>query len=199
MKLACNACAWQGNKSKSRMCGGIGPLCPECGETTESIADRKREAWDTYGTGVKPWSHRVPPVSRPTVIADAMQEELNELIPLILAYMEAAEDHRRLVRKLDVALNGEDGAAKQASLCDIVRQVQAEGIKSRPASPAGHADTERLDFLIENDAMIYGEPGNYIVAQPNRPGLFGAGIHKTARAAIDAGIYKINYEGKAAK
>jgi len=37
-------------------------------------------------------------------------------------YEEVLKDHRRLVRKLDVLLNGE-GAAEQASLCDIVCQV----------------------------------------------------------------------------
>jgi hypothetical protein len=39
-------------------------------------------------------------------------------------YEEVLADHRRLVRELDVALNGEAGAAKQASLCDIVSQVR---------------------------------------------------------------------------
>lgn len=39
-------------------------------------------------------------------------------------------DHARLVRELDVLLNGPGGAARQASLCDIVSQVQAEGIRS---------------------------------------------------------------------
>lgn len=34
-----------------------------------------------------------------------------------------SNDHKRLVRELDVALNG-DGAAPQASLCDIVGQVK---------------------------------------------------------------------------
>lgn len=34
-------------------------------------------------------------------------------------YEEVLDDHRRLVRKLDVMMNGEH-AAKQASLCDIV-------------------------------------------------------------------------------
>ena len=33
-------------------------------------------------------------------------------------------DHNRLVRELDVLLNGEAGAAQQASLCDIVAQVR---------------------------------------------------------------------------
>jgi len=36
-------------------------------------------------------------------------------------YKEAQDDHNRLVRELDVLMNG-DGAAKQASLCDIVAQ-----------------------------------------------------------------------------
>jgi hypothetical protein len=38
-------------------------------------------------------------------------------------YEEVLADHNRLVRELDAALNG-DGAAKQASLCDIVSQVK---------------------------------------------------------------------------
>lgn len=33
-------------------------------------------------------------------------------------------DHDRLVRELDVFLNGKDGAAKQASLCDLVAQAK---------------------------------------------------------------------------
>lgn len=36
---------------------------------------------------------------------------------------EALEDFKRLTRELDVALNGEEGAAPQASLCDLVAQV----------------------------------------------------------------------------
>lgn len=33
----CNApdCTWKG--ATDRMCGSVGPLCPECGETTESV------------------------------------------------------------------------------------------------------------------------------------------------------------------
>lgn len=41
-------------------------------------------------------------------------------------YEEVLASHRRLVRELDVLLNGEEGAAKQASLCDIVGQVKRE-------------------------------------------------------------------------
>lgn len=35
------------------------------------------------------------------------------------------QDHNRLVRELDVLLNGQEGAAQQASLCDIVAQLRA--------------------------------------------------------------------------
>jgi len=38
-------------------------------------------------------------------------------------YEEVLADHRKLVRDLDVLLNGESIAAKQASLCDLVAQV----------------------------------------------------------------------------
>ncbi|MBY9700566.1 hypothetical protein ISH39_03235 [Pseudomonas aeruginosa] len=45
-------------------------------------------------------------------------------------YEEVLADHRRLVRELDVLLNGEACAAKQAMLCDLVSQVEAEVRKS---------------------------------------------------------------------
>lgn len=43
-------------------------------------------------------------------------------------YEEVLQEHRRLVRELDVILNGISGAAKQASLCDIVSQVRRAGL-----------------------------------------------------------------------
>lgn len=48
-----------------------------------------------------------------------------ELQDGVKAHEEVHEDHNRLVRELDVLLNG-NGAAKQASLCDIVAQVKSE-------------------------------------------------------------------------
>lgn len=45
--------------------------------------------------------------------------------PMTIAdYEEAFRDHRRLVREIDVIINGEAGAAPQASLCDLVGQIQ---------------------------------------------------------------------------
>ncbi len=70
--------------------------------------------------------------------------------PATSDYEEVLADHRRLVRKLDVLLNGEEGAAKQASLCDIVAQVQREGIKAaQPAASAEPVVTTRHDALVQ--------------------------------------------------
>ncbi len=49
-------------------------------------------------------------------------EELSEeIIKEARDYEEVLEDHNRLVRELDVLMNG-DGVARQASLCDLVAQ-----------------------------------------------------------------------------
>lgn len=62
-------------------------------------------------------------------------------------YEEVLADHRRLVRELDVALNG-DGAAQQASLCDIVGQVKDRRWKLvravEPTSKTVTIDHQRL-------------------------------------------------------
>lgn len=50
-------------------------------------------------------------------------DEMTEVYAQLTAYKEAQADTRRLVRDLDVLLNGQE-AAQQASLCDIVSQVQ---------------------------------------------------------------------------
>lgn len=66
--------------------------------------DRKSEAADA-------WNNR----------ADIVEQPYGELT--IEDYKASFEDHKRLVKELDIALNGEYGAAEQASLCDIVSQV----------------------------------------------------------------------------
>lgn len=49
------------------------------------------------------------------------RREVDELLAIV---KQARADELRLVHELDVLLNGEDGAARQASLCDIVSQVR---------------------------------------------------------------------------
>lgn len=59
-------------------------------------------------------------------------------------YKEVFEDHKRLVRELDVIINGEN-AAKQASLCDIVGQMAKEYVPAQQI--AGDAKTELENIL----------------------------------------------------
>lgn len=49
---------------------------------------------------------------------------------------EVLEDHDRLVRELDVIING-DGAAPQAKLCDIVAQIRTVVVPITLSIPAG--------------------------------------------------------------
>ena len=59
-----------------------------------------------------------------------------------------SDDVKRLVRRLDVAINGENGAAPQASLCDIVAQVE-KAFRDAATPPAQAAEAvERVARAI---------------------------------------------------
>lgn len=51
-------------------------------------------------------------------------EVVDEALRRIKALEEVHDEHKRLVRELDVLINGEAGAAKQASLIDLFPQVR---------------------------------------------------------------------------
>lgn len=109
----------------------------------------------------------------------AIQAEIDKAVAEFEAYR---DEHRRLVRELDVALNGEVGAAQQASLCDLVAQVRRQqsvqilnlnsGFRLNFRAPSGRRGTLRLDTLL--DAL--GEDAE----------IFEPGIADVARAAMDA-------------
>lgn len=92
---------------------------------------------------------------------EAIARKLLEAEQMISGYEKAAADKRRLTRELDVLLNGEN-AAEQASLCDIVAQVSAEGIKlaAREAVPPGYklVPNEPTESMVidgfESDAFL---------------------------------------------
>lgn len=100
----------------------------------------------------------------PSYCRDA-QARLKEIDALLAQPEQAAQppadheavlaDHRRLVRELDVLLNGEDGAAQQASLCDLVAQVRREGIKA--GEPLAVAVQERAEFTPEQRTQWWAE------------------------------------------
>jgi len=51
-------------------------------------------------------------------------------------YEDVLKDHRRLVREIDVIMNG-DGAAKQANLCDLIGQIKMREWQSVETAPKG--------------------------------------------------------------
>lgn len=42
----CNGCSWVGEASDCVYCGEVGPLCPECHETTEEALQAGNEGED---------------------------------------------------------------------------------------------------------------------------------------------------------
>ncbi|WP_343734595.1 hypothetical protein [Acidovorax sp.] len=73
-----------------------------------------------------------------------------------------ATDVNRLVRELDVALNGEAGAASQASLCDVVAQVRHEAAKrGQPLFPTPPA--QAADSVLEDAADPLQGAANWLV------------------------------------
>jgi|HubBroStandDraft_4_1064222.scaffolds.fasta_scaffold00042_31 hypothetical protein len=84
----------------------------------------------------------------------------------------AAEDVDRLCREMDVALNGEDGAAPQASLCDIAAQVIAQARKATVAADSdAHQMAARLresDWRDVDETPILKEAANFILTQDAR-------------------------------
>lgn len=102
---------------------------------------------------------------------------------IMAGYDHKANEQRRLVRELDVALNGEAGAAPQAALCDLVAQVQrqqavrvlklADGMRINFRAPDGRRGTLHLSRVLRDVEL-----GAMIRFDENVPGIM--------RAAIDA-------------
>jgi len=70
-------------------------------------------------------------------------KQLEESQLFVKDLKDVISDHQRLVRELDVIWNGEDGAAPQASLCDMVAQIKKEKpeyIYCHACSKAGGAE-----------------------------------------------------------
>jgi hypothetical protein len=106
----------------------------------------------------------------------ALEQRGKDLTQTTADYEEILAGHRRLVRELDVLLNGEAGAARQASLADIVAQVRREGIAALPQSARDviaerRAQVTREGYDHENDdAHVQGELGAYAAYYAMPPG-----------------------------
>jgi hypothetical protein len=67
--------------------------------------------------------------------AASAEVEIEMLKTLVADYEEAMADKRRLARMIDVAMHGEEGAALQPSLCDLVGPASA--LRDRVAALEG--------------------------------------------------------------
>jgi len=103
--------------------------CTRCGITNQTIVG----GYQTQAMAIAEWNRRQAQEAPKT-------DDLQEVI----------DDYRRLTRELDVALNG-DGAAKQASLCDIVAQVKRERETPKVASQSA----EELAYKLADHGTIH--------------------------------------------
>ena len=126
------------------------------------------------------------------VIRDEEFDVPQEVSDLLDGFREAQEDKLRLTRELDVALHGEAGAAKQASLCDLVGPAKelAEalnacraavgmepGIAQRPNDIAvevqkrfAEACDRLYDMLLGDDGQAFSEAERFL--KRHRPDLY---------------------------
>lgn len=90
------------------------------------FAIRARLGLDPRVSSIRPDYFRIQDVAtRYKLDYNTLCAALHDLGTPLEGYWRNGEDIDRLVRELDVALNG-DGAAKQASLVDVVSQVQSQ-------------------------------------------------------------------------
>lgn len=57
-------------------------------------------------------------------LLDKISYGIEDKVQCLIDFEEVNDSKKALIRELDVLLNGEEGASKQASLCDIVSQVR---------------------------------------------------------------------------
>lgn len=97
---------------------------------------------------------------------------------IMSGYDHAQKERRSLVRALDVALNGEAGAAPQASLCDILAQIE----RQQSVQIVNMSDGMRINFRAPDGRRAT----LHIEAVLNDPGAGPDHVLATMRAAVDA-------------
>lgn len=81
---------------------------------------------------------------------DTANAEISELPELIKGYEEWGKDVKRLSRELDVDMFGEEGAARQPSLCDIASSLPKVLSVLRREEKTFHAMLDELNKLFSS-------------------------------------------------
>lgn len=98
---------------------------------------------------VTPWSRH--DTGHITCNVDADHEKaLAEKDKRIEDYKEMFEDHKRLVRELDIAVYG-DGAAKQASLCDLIMPIKNKIAELEQKVAELQAEIENYKYICDKN------------------------------------------------
>ena len=126
---------------------GEGPELKVWGSSTNGgrdvveFVDKRVAEWWRNSAGVLKQTHAVQNSTIEMLRAEnnRIQTQLAECKTALRDYEDVIACKRRLTRELDVILNGE-GAARQASLCDIVGQAANGGLPAQK-------DSKRLDWL----------------------------------------------------
>lgn len=101
----------------------------------------------------------------------------DDLYATIAGLEEVLEDKLRLVRELDVAMHGEEGAAKQASLCDLIGP--AKEMRGRIAELEAEL-SEALAYRKEREREL----GGVIADQDRKVAELEAEVAETDRMAV---------------
>lgn len=86
------------------------------------------------------------------IAKDVTAAALREYVAEIAAYEQQAADHRRNVRLIDVAMHGDEGAARQASTCDLIDPAHRLRVR---AEKAEHDRDEAVKLLSEVEVHRY--------------------------------------------
>jgi hypothetical protein len=152
--------------------------------------------WDTYKTGILPWSQRIPANSSMEVIANAMQAELNDFRPAIAQLTAENAALREQLSHKDDAFNTTVNAALM--MPDPVREQNAYLLLALRAV----ADTAQslMDMATRQKdhtkLMAHGDPvyadifgkwqATIDAAKADRPAAVGAADQSLLRPAISA-------------
>lgn len=101
------------------------------------------------------------------MLAAAPQPDEQQPAPDVADYKQVLDEQWRLTRELDVLLNGEEGAAQQASLADLVAQLRTVVRNTgKPVLPAPDVPPwEELDYskMTRKEMAVYIGQQNFTV------------------------------------
>lgn len=113
---------------------------------------------------------------------ERLQARVAELEKRCADYEQVLADKRRLAREIDVAMHGEEGAAKQPSLCDLVGP--AEALRKR------NAELEK--WLFPEDCPPADQERDHLAEQCATLGKENDALQSQARSLRESGAFLID-------